>query len=415
MEVGSSKSKLNKKIDSEDKIKSANTAKMMKPKSRQIDGIMLGLIAVLCLIGIVMVFSTTYYANGMTLVTNQIKALVLGTLVMILVSFVDYHALTGKTVNYNGEKVKMRNWSIVFLVVAFLLCLAVNQEINGAKRWLRITETLSFQPSELLKYALVLFMSGWMVKTQKDMGKLVGVLPKIILAAGLSAMLLFVQKNLSSALIIFAITLIMLFIGNANVKQLIVISAILGVGAFLVVKATSWRTGRIDAFFDPWSDPKDKGYQIIQALYAISSGGLFGNGLNQGRQSLLYLSQRESDMIFAIIAEEFGFVGAVAVLLLFLWLIWRGIKAAINCRDLEGRYMALGIVCIIAFQVIINTAVATKAMPNTGQTLPFISYGGTSLVITMAACGVLLNISKNSDYKKGLSIFERKTKNTLKK
>jgi cell division protein FtsW len=290
---------------------------------------------------------------------------------------------------------------VIALMVLSLLLLGatlvpgIGRMINGSRRWLRLG-MLSFQPSELAKFALVVYMSYYIAKKGDRLRDFMnGLVPAYVVTAVFLSVAV-IQPDFGSAMTLAGVAGIMLFAGGANVLHIGgTLLAALPVIYFAVAhKAYRWR--RIVAFLDPWSDPQGAGHQIIQSFLAFGSGGVFGRGLGEGRQKLLFLPERHSDFIYAVIGEELGLIGALAVLLLFLIILWRGVRVSLAAGDAFSRLLALGITLLICVQGLINMAVVTGLLPTKGIALPLVSYGGSSLVITMAALGVLLNISKES-------------------
>lgn len=275
----------------------------------------------------------------------------------------------------------------------FLLALPfVGTEAGGQKRWLGIG-SLSFQPSEFTKIAVILFLSSYVIEHRKELANLKGFLKAccvLLLPVALIAI-----SNFSSALLVGLMGATILFVASPRVWYFgaAIAGAIPLCGLAVAIPKFRYRLTRIKTWLDPWADPTGDGFQTIQSLYALASGGLFGLGLGQSRQKT-FIPEAYNDIIFAIICEELGIVGAALVILLFAVLIWRGIRIAMNAKDSYGMLVATGITAVIAFQSIINIGVVTNTIPNTGQPLPFISYGGTSLLFLMAMVGMLLNISR---------------------
>ena len=276
-----------------------------------------------------------------------------------------------------------------FLLV---LVLIVGQSMNGSKRWLGVG-SLGFQPSEIAKYAVILYLSHYIASHKGVLKDIKGFFKCCVILV--IPVALIGIANMSTAIVVAFIGAVILFIASPRIWYFI--AGGLGGAALsavaLLIPQFAYRLDRIHYWLDPFSDPGGKGFQIVQSLYAVASGGIFGLGLGQSRQKT-YVPEPYNDIIFAIICEELGMVGAAIVILLFIVLVWRGIKIAINSDDLYGCLVASGITSLIFIQVIINIAVATNTMPNTGMALPFISYGGTALIFTMAGMGILLNISK---------------------
>ena len=368
--------------------------KRTREKMHRMDYGILLMVTLLCAFGLVMVFSASYYyaqnhagANydGYFYLKKQATYMLISYPIMILLSFFDYRQL---------EKFKVLGFLIsVGLLVAVLL---FGEELNGAKRWIVIAEQ-SIQPSEIAKFGMMLYMCAFMAKKQAVMHEFKrGMLP-MLLIIGVICGLIMLQPNMSMAVIIGLMGYALLFAGGADVKQMLLLGVVLVALFILLAVIEPYRFERLTTFTDPWGDGKNglgSGYQLIQSFYALGSGGLFGLGLNNSRQKLLYMTYGESDFIFAILGEELGFVGAVVVMCAYGFIIYRGIRVALRCRDRFGSLLAAGITIVFALQVFVNIGVVTGSMPTTGQALPFISAGGTSLLIFMAAMGVLLNISR---------------------
>lgn len=351
-------------------------------------------VTLLCAFGLVMVFSASYYYAQNTASTNydgyyyirkQAVYLVLGYPTMILLSFFDYKRLEG--------------FKVIGMLISLVLLVAVlifGHELNGAKRWLVIAGQ-SIQPSEVAKFGMMLYMCAFMSKKHAVMKSFkYGMLP-MLLVIGVVCGLVMLQPNMSMAVIMGMLGYALLFVGGCDGKQMIIL-LIAAIGAFVLLAVIEpYRMARLTSFTDPWKDPLGTGYQLIQSFYAIGSGGLFGRGLNNSRQKLLFLTYGESDFIFAVVCEELGFFGALAILLAYGFIIYRGIRVALRCRDRFGSLLAAGITVVFAIQIFVNIGVVTGAFPTTGQALPFISAGGSSMVIFLAAMGVLLNISRSTE------------------
>ena len=351
-------------------------------------------ISVLCAFGLVMVFSASYYyaqhysgANNDSFyyLKRQILYLAMGYPVMLLVSLIDYRIIE-----------KMRS---LFMAVSILLLIAVlvwGRDLNGGKRWLVIAG-ISIQPSELAKFGLMIFMCSYMSRHRHEMNSFrYGMIPMLI-AIGVIAGLVMLQPNMSMAVIIGFIGIVLLYLGGCDLKQLLILGA-LGIVAFFVLAfAADYRIDRLTSFSNPENDPQGTGYQLLQSYYAIGSGGLFGKGLNNSYQKLLYMTYGESDFIFAILCEEFGFIGGFFVILMYAWIVFRGMIVSMRCRNRFGSLLAAGISIVFGFQVFVNIGVVTGLLPTTGQALPFISAGGTSLLVFLAAMGLLLSISRDTN------------------
>jgi len=364
------------------------TKKKPKKAKRPIDYPILLTIIILVAFGTIMVFSASFYYTQMRwgdryyFFKRQCLWAVVGFVAMAFTANLDYWKLK----KFSRLLLAL---SIVFLVAV----LVVGVERNNAKRWLNIGG-LSVQPSEFAKFALVLFLASSMSQRKDKMKYFFkGVVPYLLIT-GLLFGLIMLQPNMSTAGSLVLLVMVMLFVAGARLWHLGLLVAGGAGAAAVLIMAAEYRMERWMAFLDPWKEPLETGYQIIQSLYSLGSGGLFGMGLGESRQKYLYIPYPETDFIFAIIGEELGFVGCLLLILLFVVLIWRGLKIAITAPDLFGCLLASGIIGMIGIQTVINIAVVTASMPPTGLPLPFISFGGSSLAIFMASIGVLLNISK---------------------
>lgn len=349
-------------------------------------------VALLVLIGIVMVFSSSaVYAmekhnDSYYFLKRQAVWCLLGTGVLLFTKKVDYH--------------KWHQHTYLVMIATFLLLLAVmfpgiSKEVGGARRWLSLGG-LSFQPSELAKFALVLFIAKSLVKRADKLRNFAyGYLPNLIVLGFFFIPILF-QPDFGTAIIICMVTFTMLFIAGLRKKFLFL--SVLALIPFITaaIMGAEYRTRRIMAFLDPWQDPSNSGFQAIQSFYAFGRGGYWGTGLGASHQKLFYLPEAHTDFIFSVIGEELGFIGAITIILLFSLLIWRGFAIACRAKDPFGTHLATGLTLLIGFQAFINLGVAVGLLPTKGLTLPFISMGGSSMLITMLAVGVLLNISEQT-------------------
>lgn len=300
------------------------------------------------------------------------------------------------TANYDYRKLK--KWAFpVFAASVLLLILVlvpgIGRKINDARRWIYIGP-INFQPSEVAKIATIIFFSYSLSKNYKELGKF-GVFFMYIVIIGVLALIIMMEPHFSCTMLIAATACILLLIAGAKLMHFFALGlCALPIIVLMIIKAP-YRLARVTTFLDPFKDIQGDGWQIVQSLYAIGSGGIFGVGLGQSRQKYMNIPEPQNDFIFSILAEEFGLVGAILVVLMFLFLIVRGVKIALNAPDLFGTLLAAGIVSMIAIQAMVNIAVVTSSMPVTGMPLPFFSYGGTALAITMAEMGIVLNISKH--------------------
>jgi len=283
-----------------------------------------------------------------------------------------------------------------FLSLGLLvLVLIIGIDVNGSKSWLGIG-AFGIQPGEFAKLGVVAFLAKWLSDNQKQIVLFrKGLAPALGIPLACFGLIM-LQPDLGTGTVLMGTAIVMIFASGARISHFVGLGMIGVAGFVALVISAPYRIKRITSFIDPWTDPLGAGYQIIQSLYAIGPGGLLGLGLGQSRQKHLYLPEPYNDFIFSIIAEELGFIGGTLVLLLFLLLLWRGMRTAITAPDLFGSLLALGIIGMIAIQVIINIGVVTGMFPVTGITLPFLSYGGSSLTLILTGVGVLLNISRFS-------------------
>ncbi len=298
--------------------------------------------------------------------------------------------------NFNYRNLQKAH--IIVYVISFallLLVLVAGTNIYGAQRWLVIAG-FSIQPSDIAKLSIVLTLASIFSKDHKRITKMSYISLAVLLTA-VFLILIMLQPNLSTTLCIAAIAVAMLFTAGLHWAYLAAAGAGTVAGGVALILSAPYRMERLKAFWDPWADPLGSGYQLIQSLYAIGSGGLTGVGIGQSRQKYLYIPFAESDFIFAIVAEEIGFIGSILLFAAFMILIWRGILTAQRSRDPFAALVATGITCMIAIQTLINLCVVTGAIPPTGIPLPFISYGGTSLIIMLGSVGILMNISQYTE------------------
>ena len=345
------------------------------------------LLIIVCILGfgLVMLYSTSAYnatlkyGNSIYYLKKQVIAACMGFAVMYFCIKVDYHFFA-------------RFAGIAYLA-ATILCLAVNfvgSSSHGSSRWLNIFG-VSFQPSELAKIAVILYLAVVISKRPMAMRTFQGNVK--LLATILPIFLVVAYNNLSTAIIIAGIAFVMVFISSPKTAPFLL--GVLGFAALaLVFVFGTYRQERLQIWLHP--EDFDKGYQTLQGLYAIGSGGLFGKGLGESIQKLGFVPEAQNDMIFSIICEELGLFGAICVILMYIMLLWRLLLIATNAKDMFGSYLVIGIMIHIALQVILNIAVVTNSMPNTGVTLPFISYGGTSIMFLIAEMGVALSVSKDA-------------------
>lgn len=358
-------------------------------KMKDIDyGLLCGIILIL-FIGVVMVYSSSsYYAlyeneSSEFFIMKELLWTVVGIIAMCFTMSFDYH-------NY-------KKFTPLVLIVAFISLIAVLffGSINGAVRWIRIGP-LSFQPSELGKYAVVLYLAYVIDNGKGRIEDFWRGAISYLLIPGLIAILVLSGKNLSITVIIAVVSIIMVIAGGAKIKYILSLIPLGFAGVVGLIAMEPYRLTRFTTFLDPWGAHSDDSYQLIQSFYALGSGGIFGVGLGNSRQKALFMPEPHNDFIFAIIGEELGLIGAMFVILLFIFITIKGATIAVKAKDNYGYLLAIGIISIIAIQAVINIAVVTGSMPVTGVPLPLISYGGTSLVFNLTALGILLNISRQN-------------------
>lgn len=361
------------------------------------DYTILFIVMFLLMFGLVMLYSTSSYEANLKFgdsayyFRKQAVASVIGFVLMIVVMLMDYHIVRRfAAIGY-----------VVSLILIFLVLTPLGYEAGGARRWLNLG--MSLQPAEVAKLALIIFFAslvctvGERINTRRGFITVVGLALPHVLSVYL------ITENMSSAIIIMSVVLMMIFVATPNYREYFIIAIgviVVATGVVLLVKydilpsSISFRLARIKAWLDPEAYAADKGFQTLQALYAIGSGDFFGKGLGESIQKLGFLPEAQNDMIFSIICEELGLFGAIAILLMFMLLTWRFMVVANNATDMFGALLVVGVMAHISIQVILNIAVVTNTIPNTGITLPFISYGGSSVVFLLAEMGLVLSVSR---------------------
>ncbi len=368
-------------------------SKKRKRKMKQGDFILTILVLGLVVFGVIMVFSASYYSSisetgdPYGYLKDDIKWAVFGAFVMLAAALVDYRI-------YSRLAPVLLTVSIVLLVLLFTP-LGVTR--NYATRWIGVGN-FTIMPGEVAKICAIIFVAWFLSRDPKKIRSFTrGILP-LLLLCGLYFALIINQPNLSTAITVCAIIIGMMFVAGLNIFYLISVGILGATGIFgmiLIDKEGYWMK-RITGFIDPFQDPLGSGWQVIQSLLALGSGGLFGVGLGKSIQKTLYLPEPQNDFIFSIIGEELGFIGCLILIFCYIVLIWRGFHIALNAPDLFGTLLASGITIMLSVQVILNIAVVTSSMPPTGITLPFVSYGGNALMLFMGSYGILLNISRHS-------------------
>lgn len=370
--------------------------KRIRAERNGIDLTFLFLVLILLSIGLIMMFSasyaSSYYETGDSFyyIKRQLLFAVVGVVMMLAIANIDYHILH----------------RFAFLIYAGTLFLLVVVLIvptrEDAKRWINLGFT-TFQPSELAKFAIVLIFAHLIsVNYERMKNPRYGVWPFLVLL-GVVVMLMLLEPHLSGTILIVSIGVVMMFVGGTDLKWFMLGGVLIGVAivaAALIPGVVPYAMDRLQYWIDPWSDPQNKGFQTIQSLYAIGSGGLMGVGIGNSRQKHLYLPEPHNDFVFSVVCEELGFIGATLIILLFVLLIWRGYVVAMRCRDRFGSMLAVGLTTQVGVQTVLNIAVVSNTIPNTGISLPFFSYGGTALVMLLCEMGVILSVSRQTNIEK---------------
>lgn len=363
---------------------------LQQQSTNQPDYTILYCVLILAGFGLVMVFSASYISSlemrgdAFFFLRRQAFWVLLGLFGMLLAANFSY---------WKWRRLVPLILLINFILLGALFIPGLGVEVNEATRWISIGG-FTLQPSEFSKLAIVIFTAFYLSKKDVNINNFwqSSFIPLTVM--GVSFLLILAQPDLGTAVALALVTIIVIFVAGMPLGQLIGL-IMLSLPLFLYMAISEpYRMRRIFSFVDPWSDPLYSGYHIIQSLYALGPGGLFGVGLGRSRQKLYYLPEPQNDFIFAIIGEELGFIGALTIMLLFLILIWRGLKISIMAQDPFGSLLAAGLISIVAAQALINIGVVTGSIPVTGINLPFISAGGSSLFFTMFAMGILMNISR---------------------
>lgn len=353
--------------------------------------------------GLMMIYSSSSYRANLDFgdsahfLKNQLRAALLGIVAMVVVSRIPYHF---------WEKLAVPAYIASAILIALVLT-PLGYSSHGARRWLNLLG-FSLQPAEVAKLGMIIFLACLVCKMGKQIRTMKGFIILMIPPGIIGVMVWKITQNMSSAIIILGIGVLMIFVASPDYKRFIIMAVLAVIAAALIVFAIvqmansqemadglNFRGLRILAWLNPEAYADDKGFQTLQALYAIGSGGIFGKGLGESIQKLGFLPEAQNDMIFSIICEELGLFGAVAVILLFLLLIWRCMIIANNAPDLFGALLVVGVMGHLAIQVILNIAVCTSVIPNTGISLPFISYGGSSVMFLLIEIGIVLNVGRS--------------------
>ena len=361
-------------------------------KRVSVDGWMFTVITVLVFIGLVMIFSASAvmakerFGSAYTFLWRQLACAVVGMIVMLAAMKFDYR--------------KLKHPAVVFTLLAATTILLISvfflDRAHGTHRWFRLGP-LSFQPSELAKPAIILFLAWFLETKTRAMDDWRNTLLPAIMPTMVFLALIVFQPDLGTAIACAAITACILFVAGLRLRYFGYAFLASLLPLYVLIFHVAYRRDRILAFLNPYSDPQGRGFHMIQSLIAVSTGGVTGLGLMEGKQKLFYLPEPHTDFIFAVTAEELGLVGAMAVIILFTIFLWRGTRAALRTQDNFGRFLAVGITGMIVLQAFINISVVLGLMPTKGIPLPFVSYGGSSLFVTLACVGVLLNITKQAE------------------
>ena len=360
-------------------------------KKLRTDWFLFAIAASLALFGAVMVYSAsamialreTQGESQFIYFYKQFGFTLLGLAVMYLTSKVDYHLFQNKTVVY----------TILAVTAVLLLAVYGFPSINGARRWIRFAG-VSLQPSEIAKIALPIFFAYFLTEKEDSVGELRETVLPCALVLGFFGALIMLEPDLGTTMVLCAIFVAVYFAAGAKWLHIILtVGSLLLIGAAALV-LSPWRMKRLFAFLNPWENSSDGSYQVVQGLYAIGSGGILGEGFAKGQQKLFYLPYPYSDFIFAVVGEELGLIGTLAVVIAFGLLLWRGTRAAMLAPDRFGMLLGIGIITGIVVQALFNISVVISILPAKGITLPFISYGGSSIIVTLFAVGILLNISQ---------------------
>ena len=362
------------------------------PRKLSPDIWLFGLVVALVSLGVVMVYSASAiiaaerFGDPLFFLKKQLFWAVLGMACLWGAMRLDYRRL---------ERLVVPLLVLSFVLLVLVLLPPFGQAINGTRRWFRVA-SFSFQPVELAKLALVVYLAAFLTRRQevlRSFGR--GLLPLLVVAGGMAALTI-LQPDLGNSVTLVLLTLALAYLAGARALHMAAIAAaaVPVVAVLIAMKPYRWR--RMVAFMNPWDDPQGSGFQIIQSFLALGSGGVLGRGLGESKQKLFYLPEPYTDFIFAIIGEELGLIGGVAVVVLFALLIWRGLRVGLHAPDAFGGYLALGLTLMLALQTLVNLGVVMGALPTKGLPLPFISFGGSALLTTMFSAGVLLNISQHS-------------------
>jgi cell division protein FtsW len=349
----------------------------------------LATVALVCA-SVVMVYSASAmlalerFQQPYLFVTKQVMWVAVGVALLSLVMRVDYRT-------YRNERLI---WTLLAVAAVLLVAVLFSRPVNGTRRWFALAG-FGIQPSELAKLALVLFTAMILERRMHRINEVTYSLLPIALVAGVVVALILLEPDFGTAVSLLAVVGVMVFAAGLSYRYLIGAGVVMLGGLAVVLVQAPYRVKRLTSFWDPWADPLGDGFQIIQSLIAVGTGGAFGRGLMEGRQKLFFLPEPHTDFIYAVIAEEMGLVGALVILACFGVLAWRGLRASSRAPDSFGAFLALGITMMLVLQAFVNISVVLGLMPTKGIPLPLVSAGGSSLLINLLGVGVLLNISQH--------------------
>lgn len=347
------------------------------------------LVVLVAAFGVLMVYSASYYAaekqfdDAFYFMKKQFVGFILGVVAMLAAGFFPYRSL---------KKLKWPALIVSLALLAAVFIPGLGVENYGATRWIGLG-SITIQPSEIAKFGFILFAAAYASENPERMKKFAGMLP-VLAAGGGICLLIIAEPNMSVTMVVGILMVAMLFLSGVKIRHFLIILLPIALAVPVLIVMEPYRLQRLYAFLDPWSSPQGEGYQLIQSLYALGNGSWLGTGLFKSMQKYRYLPFAESDFILAVIGEEFGYVGIILLFLVFGAIVFCGIRTAARCKDMFGFLTASGITAVYAIQVVINALVVSGSIPPTGLPLPLVSSGNTSLIITMAAMGVLYNISR---------------------
>ena len=347
------------------------------------------LVVLVAAFGVLMVYSASYYAaekqfdDAFYFMKKQFVGFILGVVAMLAAGFFPYRSL---------KKLKWPALIVSLALLAAVFIPGLGVENYGATRWIGLG-SITIQPSEIAKFGFIIFAAAYASEKPERMKKFTGMLP-VLAAGGGICLLIIAEPNMSVTMVVGILMVAMLFLSGVKIRHFLIILLPIALAVPVLIVMEPYRLQRLYAFLDPWSSPQGEGYQLIQSLYALGNGSWLGTGLFKSMQKYRYLPFAESDFILAVIGEEFGYVGIILLFLVFGAIVFCGIRTAARCRDMFGFLTASGITAVYAIQVVINALVVSGSIPPTGLPLPLVSSGNTSLIITMAAMGVLYNISR---------------------